>query len=794
MPPRLISGPEQDRVLADLLAGHADGVGYAPTWPPAIDEQVRALRAFRDELRDLLMRAVERGVSPSDLARFGHRHRRPDWVAASDVYAEYLDVTSLATPGAFDPAGIVDAASALLGDDGALLAAERARWQLVVVEDAQELTTAGARLVRLLGGEGRDLLLFGDPDVATQGFRGARPRLLTEAAQRLRAADGTPARQVVLRTVHRHGPALRAVATRVTARISSSGLIAHRQPQQVSPDQGWAGVHLLGSPAQEGAFVAQLLRRQHLDGGVPWRQMAVLVRSVAATAPMRRALAAAGVPVTVPGTELPVRDEPAVVPLRLVLHCALDPARLTTEVALELLGGPIGGADVLALRRLRQELRAAELADGGGRASDDLLVELLEHPGNTALLDDAVAGPALRVATALAAARTALAEPGASAETVLWAVWQATQLGPAWRRIALSGGVSGARADRDLDAVVALFEAAGRFVDRLPHAGPAQFLEYLDGQDLPADTLAERAPAGEAVTLLTATGAAGREWDVVAVSGVQEGVWPDLRLRSSLLGAQELADLVDRGIDPGASAAQDDGQRRAVLDEELRLFLVAVTRARRHLVVTAVRSEDLLPSPLLDLVEPPEASETAEEVRPLTDVPRSMTLPAVVAELRAVVVDTEAALTPSGAARRRRAAAHLARLAEAGVGGAHPQDWYGLAEVSSDEPLRGAGRACGSRRRGWRLSTGARCAGCSNRPAAGARCRPGSAWARWCTSWPRRCRTATCCCCVNCWNAGSAGSACTTDGWVTSSGPRRNGCWTSSPPTCARAARPGGSW
>ncbi len=421
--------------------------------------------------------------------------------------------------------------------------------------------------------------------------------------------------------------------------------------------------------------------------------MAVLVRSVAATAPMRRALAAAGVPVTVPGTELPVRDEPAVVPLRLVLHCALDPARLTTEVALELLGGPIGGADVLALRRLRQELRAAELADGGGRASDDLLVELLEHPGNTALLDDAVAGPALRVATALAAARTALAEPGASAETVLWAVWQATQLGPAWRRIALSGGVSGARADRDLDAVVALFEAAGRFVDRLPHAGPAQFLEYLDGQDLPADTLAERAPAGEAVTLLTATGAAGREWDVVAVSGVQEGVWPDLRLRSSLLGAQELADLVDRGIDPGASAAQDDGQRRAVLDEELRLFLVAVTRARRHLVVTAVRSEDLLPSPLLDLVEPPEASETAEEVRPLTDVPRSMTLPAVVAELRAVVVDTEAALTPSGAARRRRAAAHLARLAEAGVGGAHPQDWYGLAEVSSDEPLRGAGES-----------------------------------------------------------------------------------------------------
>jgi RecB family exonuclease len=68
-----------------------------------------------------------------------------------------------------------------------------------------------------------------------------------------------------------------------------------------------------------------------------------------------------------------------------------------------------------------------------------------------------------------------------------------------------------------------------------------------------------------------------------------------------------------------------------------------------------------------------------------------MTLPALVAELRAVVVDPEAGRTPSGAARRRRAAAHLARLAAAGVGGADPQDWYGLAELSSAEPLRGDG-------------------------------------------------------------------------------------------------------
>ncbi len=698
-PPRLISGPEQDRILAELLAGHLEGVGYAPAWPAGIDGQVRALRAFRGELRDLIMRATERGLSPSDLARLGHTHARPDWVAAADVFAEYLDVTSLAAPGAFDPAGIVGAAADLLAAAGELLAAERERRRLVVVEDAQELTTSSASLVRLLAGGGRDLVLVGDPDVAAQTFRGARPRLLAEMASRLRGPDGAPARQVVLGTVHRHGPRLRAVAERITGRISTAALVAHRRARPPAAGVGAADdlveAHLLASPAQEGAFVAQLLRRRHLDVDrpLPWGRMAVVVRSVGATAALRRALAAADVPVAVPGTELPVRDEPAVVPLRLVLACVLEPSRLTAEVAVELLAGPIGAADTLGLRRLRRLLRGRELAAGGGRASDELLVELLADPDGVervlAELGDqagepppTVAAPARRVAAALAAGRAAAAVDRPTVEAVLWAVWQATGLGPMWRRTALAGGAAGARADRDLDAVVAVFEAAAAFVDRLPHAAPSAFLDYLEGQELPADTLAGRAPADDAVTLVTATGAAGREWDLVVVAGVQEGRWPDLRLRSSLLRAQALADLLDRDLDPRPEA----GQRRAVLDDELRLFLLACTRARRQLVVTAVRSEEEQPSPLLDLVDPLAGAEV--ENRPLTDVPRPATLSGLVAELRAVLLEPEP-LEPEP--RRRRAAAHLARLAAEGVPGADPEDWYGLAELSTAAPLRGDG-------------------------------------------------------------------------------------------------------
>ncbi len=705
VPPRLISGPEQDRVLADLLAGHLAGAGVTPRWPATVAPEVRAMRGFRDELRDLLMRAVERGLCPADLAALGRRQGRPEWVAAADVLAEYLDVTSLATPGAYDPAGIVDAAARLLGDDAELLAAERARWAVVAADDLQETTAAGQRLLEVLAGGGHDLLLAGDPDAATQGFRGARPQGVADAAQRFARPDGSAAAVVVLRTVHRQGPALRAVAVRVAERIGSAGTVAQRAARPLAPaadpsaadpsaadgsatdrsgpagadgGPGEATVRLLASAAQEAAYVAQRLRHHHLHQGVAWSRMAVVVRSGRATQALRRALGAAGVPVTVAGAEVPVRDEPAVVPLRLALRCCLDPVALSPEVAAELLGGPLAGVDAVALRRLRQGLRAEELAGGGGRSSDALLVEALGEPGRLVTLDPRVSRGARRLAAILQAGREAAARPGATAETVLWALWEAAGVAQVWQRQALRGGAPGARADRDLDAVVALFDAAARYVDRLPRAGPAGFLGYLEGQDLPADTLAERAPDGDAVALVTAQAAAGREWDVVAVPGVQEGSWPDLRLRSSLLGAQALADLLD-----GRVAAGVDGvaaQRRAVLDDELRLFHVAVTRARRVLLVTAVRSEDELPSPFLDLVDP--LSDTID-VRPTTVVPRAMTLPALVAELRAAVVDRQAA--PQ---RRRAAADRLAELAAAGVPGAHPRDWYGLAGVSAAGPLR----------------------------------------------------------------------------------------------------------
>ena len=198
-------------------------------------DEIRRLRGFRDELRDLLMRAVERGLAPGDLAELGRRHDRPDWVAAAQVLAEYIDVTSLATPGAYDAAGIVDAAAHLLHVDQDLLGAEYRRRQLIVVDDAQELTVATQRLLILLAGGGCDVLVAGDPDAATQSFRGARPRAMADVADLLPAGAGRPLTRLRLPLAHRQPPALRAVTTRVADRIGSSGAIGHRTARSPAP-------------------------------------------------------------------------------------------------------------------------------------------------------------------------------------------------------------------------------------------------------------------------------------------------------------------------------------------------------------------------------------------------------------------------------------------------------------------------------------------------------------------------------------------------------------------------------
>jgi superfamily I DNA/RNA helicase/RecB family exonuclease len=772
-PVRLMSGPEQDLVVRELLAGQ---VGLAREgrarvrWP---DELRAALttRGFADEVRAVLARSRELGLGPRALADFAQRTGRRDWGAAAGFLQEYLDVTDL--QGVIDYTELVHRAVRLLARPE-VYAQLAGRYDAVFVDEYQDTDAAQVRLLDALAGQGRTLVAFGDPDQSIYAFRGADVNGILDFPTDFPRRDGRPAAVRVLTVNRRAGAVLLTAARQLTSRMPLPRLAAeaarrHRAPAALRPG-GAVAVRTYPSPGAELDAIADVLRRAHLEDEVRWQDMAVLSRTSAALPGLRRALTSAGVPVELDVSAAPLHAEPAVAPLLLALRLAAestlgggapagDPDRpgedvaaggdvlpagdplpagepapagdvlpagdvrpqdgeragesvppaaaaahpvgappapedaevisegdppappegvtLSVEDALTLLASPLGGMDAADLRRLGRALREEERTAGQAvpRPSDTLIAQAVARPERLVGHDPAYARGALRLGTLLKAARACLAA-GGTAEDALWGLWEGTPWPARLERAALRGGAAGRNADRDLDAVCALFETAARAEERTGGRGALNLIEELSGYDIAADTLSGRAVRPDAVRLMTAHRAKGLEWRLVVACGVQEGVWPDLRRRGSLLEADRIGgDGIAPPLSPGA-----------LLAEERRLFYVAVTRARERLLVTAVKAaadDGDQPSRFLaELgVEPQHSSQ-----RPR----RPLAVAALVAELRATTVDPAA--TP---ALREAAAARLARMAALNDDGhplipaAHPDRWWGLYEPTrSALPVR----------------------------------------------------------------------------------------------------------
>ncbi|MCE3034752.1 UvrD-helicase domain-containing protein [Streptomyces sp. CMSTAAHL-2] len=370
--------------------------------------------------------------------------------------------------------------------------------------------------------------------------------------------------------------------------------------------------------------------------------------------------------------------DPAEQPAPDSAHPAAQPRWLDTETALTLLASPLAGMDAADLRRLGRALREEERAGGNmvPPPSDELLTRALAEPERLAVHDPAYARGAQRLGALLRTARERLAN-GGTAEEALWDLWNGTPWPGRLARAARRGGAAGRNADRDLDAVCALFATAARAEERTGGRGALNFLAEIEAEDIAADTLTRRAVRPDAVRLMTAHRAKGLEWRLVVVAGVQEGLWPDLRRRGSLLEADRIGrDGLAEPLTPGA-----------LLAEERRLFYAAATRARDRLVVTAVKA------PAEDGDQPSRfLTELGVEPKDVTGRPRRpLAVAALVAELRATTVDPAAS-----AALREAAARRLARLAALTdeedrplVPAAHPSRWWGMFEpTESKVPLR----------------------------------------------------------------------------------------------------------
>ena len=685
-PLRLLSAPEQDVVIQDLLTGEE-----ALAWPDALKAAVRT-RGFAAEVQAVLSRAREKGLDPVDLAQLGRESGEESYVVAAGFMQRYLVV--LDDLSAVDYADLIRRAVGIAEEHRDEL---RAGYRHLFVDEYQDTDPSQVALLQALGGDGRDLVVVGDPDQSIYGFRGADVNGILRFPTSFPRTDAAPAPVVALRTTRRFGSRLLTASQAVAASIGSRGDIrradweAFRSPTAAPSDvgHGWVDVATFDTARGETEHLADLLRRAHLEDGVAWSEMAVLVRSGRSTLPaLRRSLSAAGVPVEISSDETPLVREPAVMPLIAALRVVVDadiedptdPRFVAVDRVEELLTSPVGGLDATDVRslaralRAREKLRAEETGEPALSSRDLLRRSVLDAE----LLDGVGGGhgaAARRLADLLARARGVL-DDGGTAEEALWVLWNGTDWGRRLRAATRLGGNASRFAHRDLDALCALFEAASKAEEQRGHTSVQSFLDTLTAQEIPADTLADRGVRGGAVRLLTAHRSKGLEWRLVVVAHVQDGAWPDLRRRGSLLSP----DRIGRdGLLPQVTTA-------ALLAEERRLFYVACTRARERLVVTAVRSPD-------DEGEQPSRFLHELGWTPLHKVgrpSRPLSLHGLVAELRRTVADPD---KPD--VLRRAAASRLARLAQTEVNGrpvapqADPATWWGMRRVSrSERPLR----------------------------------------------------------------------------------------------------------
>ena len=378
-PPVLLAGAEEDSVLASMVS--------TVTWP-GLPAEATGSRAFRSELRNLLARAGELGVSADDLADLGNRLNVPIWGPASQLLRTWdaqgrASAERRAQTRKMDTARLQDRAVEALSSWGAdAVTVRRPVPDLVVVDDYQDCTAATARLLTALAtpdpdGHRAQVVVLGDPDVAVETFRGGTPSLLVAAEDH----SGLAATRLRLTTCYRGNPSIAAVIRDQSARVPVTGTTAHRQtilaPRSSARSssgtgdaerpQAAAGVEVIlaSSAWQEHAHVARALRLEHVHHGTAWSQMAVIVRSAADAETLARDLRRRGVPLASRTPAVLLRAEPAAAALLDIVRAAirdqlgghgLPPQR---DAAINLLTSPLVGLTTMDLRRLRRRLRQA---------------------------------------------------------------------------------------------------------------------------------------------------------------------------------------------------------------------------------------------------------------------------------------------------------------------------------------------------------------------------------------------------------------------------------------------------
>jgi superfamily I DNA/RNA helicase len=349
------------------------------------------------------------------------------------------------------------------------------------------------------------------------------------------------------------------------------------------------------SRTDELAYLAGELRRSHLFDGVAWSNMALVARSRPELDALALVLSSHSVPVRVTGSASALKADHAAGELLQLAAVCLSDDPVNIAQAERLLTSEVCGLDALSLLRFKRSLRRVH--QDSEATSDELLVSVMTEPALISLVRSQEARKVEKFIRLMDETRQLAKEPEATTEAVLWNLISGTALMDRW--VVASRGVSelAMQAGKNLDSVMALFAAATRFTERNPESRPLDFVLDQLAREIPEDSLALNNLSGEYVSLLTPSGLIGRSFDTVFLPGLIEGVWPNLKPRSSLLRAQALDALATGEIDNTSELTKSE------LSGELRMFNKALGAARSKVLVTATDQEQEQISQFLSLVQ-----------------------------------------------------------------------------------------------------------------------------------------------------------------------------------------------
>lgn len=617
-PIRLLSGAHQQTLLKRLVTQEL-GSANAASW--GISAESLELEGFVQELRDLIAVIIESGISVERLRELQNDFPKLRLGPAIDLIGPYRE--ELGLEGLVDSSQLAVAAAA--EELGAL------EHKYLLVDDAQNLSSGQLKLVETLA-SGRVLFLFGDPDVATLGFRNSSSAKFIDLARQHGALE------LHLDSTGSSSCARNLLAA-IVSRIPASGPSGHRPMSWAQEDK--VSALLFDNIISETDYLAAELRKSRLLRGIDWSEMLVVGRTRVQLEQLSRELSARGIPVRIQGVQRALRDQSMA--RALLLFVGLSFEDVDGKVIAELLGSPLIGMDALALRKALRQL--ATLPELQGLNRQEQLEKVFGSEITPSLLPKRIRD--LRAAVLRV---REMAEPSAH---------QVVSIGfsladGSLAELARGSGATALAANRSLDAALELFAAAQRWDER-ELGSPLSFAQMQLELGIPEDSLA---PIGTKPAVILATPAQiSRSYRLVAMPRLQEGIWPNLTPRNSLLGAASLQSYLSGRQESPATPA------RSELADELRMFYRSCGSATELIMLSAIQDETEQPSQFFQMAR--------LEPKPNRD--------SIDFDLRRVV----------GRLRRRlfrgdiSAAPTLAAMALAGLPGAHPDNWQGLLPLSS---------------------------------------------------------------------------------------------------------------